>query len=101
MDNTQLGLVDNCIRNIRDVYRYHRQTLDDIDDTKQRQDKLCQLNILEQVANVCHTNAVQDAWKRGQNLNVHGWIFGISDGILKNLGVSCSGQEQLSSIYRL
>jgi len=101
MDNTPLGLVDNWIRNIRDVYRYHRQTLDDINDTKQRQDKLCELNVLEQVANVCHTNVVQDAWKRGQNLNVHGWIFGISDGILKDLGVSCSGQEQLSSIYRL
>jgi len=101
MENKQLGLVDNWIRNIRDVYRYHRKALNSIDDEKQRQDKLCELNVLEQVANVCHTNVVQDAWKRGQNIHVHGWIFSISDGILKDLGASISGQEQLSPIYRI
>jgi len=99
MCSQELGLVDNWIHSIKDIYHRHHDELQDLDDD-QRLDKLCELNVIAQVANVCHTNIVQDAWKRGQKLTVHGWIFSIHDGILQDLNTSCSGPENIPTVYR-
>ena len=85
------GLIDNWLRHIRDVYRFHRGQLDEIDDPAMRRDRLCELNVIEQVANVCNTTIVSNAWKAGQPLNVHGWIYRLEDGLLKDLDVTAVG----------
>lgn len=96
----EFGLIDNWLRHIKDVYRVHEAAFDGLDES-QRIDLLCELNVAEQVANVCHTTIVQNAWKRGQPLSVHGFIYSLSDGILKDLGVNISGLEELAPIYRV
>jgi carbonic anhydrase len=85
------GLVDNWLRHIQDVRQGHAATLDAIDDDERRIDRLCELNVGEQVSNVCRTSIVEDAWARGQSLTVHGWIYGIHDGLLRDLKVTTSG----------
>lgn len=87
------GLIDNWLRHIRDVYRFHRNELDAIEDPEQRKDRLCELNVIEQVANVCNTTIVQDAWEFEQELTVHGWIYSLEDGLLQDLGVTVSGRN--------
>jgi carbonic anhydrase len=82
------GLVDNWLRHIEDVQQQHVQPLRSIADPAQRVDRLCELNVIEQVANVCRTSIVEDAWARGQPLTVHGWIYGIHDGLLRDLNVT-------------
>ena len=77
MQNQELGLIDNWLRNIKDVYFKYREQLDAIEDEHERFDYLCELNVAEQVANVCHTTIIQNAWRKGQELAVHGWIYGI------------------------
>lgn len=79
------GLVDNWLRYIREIYTKHRQELDTIQDEHKRIDKLCELNVIEQVAHVCDTTVLQNAWQRGQQVSVHGWIYDISDGLLRHL----------------
>ncbi len=101
MDSRPQGLVDNWLRHIRDIYQKYEFTLDRIADPKRRSDKLCELNVIEQVSNVCHTTIVQDAWRRGQGLTVHGWIYGLEHGLLRDLHVCVSGADELSSIYRM
>jgi carbonic anhydrase len=96
----QLGLIDNWLRNIKDIYVRHQPELDAIVDAKQRGDRLCELNVIEQVKNVCHTTIVQNAWAAGQSLSVHGLIYGLSDGLLRDLAVRITNPEQLSRIYR-
>lgn len=101
MENCDHGLIDNWLRHIRDVYRYHQEKFEAVQSEKERLDLLCELNVIEQVANVCHTTIVQNAWKSGQKLAVHGWIYGIEDGILKDLDVCTSGIDQIPLNYRL
>lgn len=101
MENKTHGLIDNWLRNIKDVYQGHRERLDAIRDNREKLDLLCELNVVDQVANVCHTTIVQDAWRRGQALAVHSWIYSIQDGLLRDLNFSFSGQEQIPPIYRL
>jgi carbonic anhydrase len=101
MANTELGLIDNWLRSIKDVYQQHRAQLDAIADEDTRVDRLCELNIAQQVANVCHTTIVQNAWRRGAELSVHGFVYGIQDGLLRDLGFNYTGIEQLPPIYRL
>jgi carbonic anhydrase len=91
MENVSHGLIDNWLRHIRDVYRYYSDQLDAIDDLTERQDRLCELNVIEQVANVCSTTMVTNAWERGQDLHVHGWIYRLEDGLLHDLGVTATG----------
>lgn len=88
VDGSELGLIDNWLRHIRDVYRLYRNELDAIDNMEQRYDKLCELNVIEQVANVCNTTIVREAWERGQKLAVHGCVYSIKDGLLKDLYVT-------------
>jgi carbonic anhydrase len=101
MDSRPQGLVDNWLRHIRDVYQKYETMLERITNEEHRADKLCELNVIEQVANVCHTTLVQDAWKRGQELAVHGWIYALENGLLRDLHVCVQSAEELSSIYRM
>lgn len=101
LDNRDLGLIDNWLRNIKDVYQRYHKKLETLTDETDRLNALCELNVVEQVANVCHTTIVQNAWKRGQDLTVHGWIYSIEDGILRDLKATFSGQHQVPPIYRL
>lgn len=96
-----LGLIDNWLRHIRDVALWNREELAALDDQKARTDRLCELNVEAQVANVCHTTIVQDAWRRGQALTVHGWVYSLSDGLLRDLGVMVESADQIPPEYRL
>jgi carbonic anhydrase len=83
------GLIDNWLRHVADVAEKHAEELDSLAE-ESRIDRLCELNVAEQVANVCHTTVVRDAWARGQDLTVHGLVYGLQDGLLRDLGVSVS-----------
>lgn len=100
MENRQLGIVDYWVRNIRDIYFKNQDLMDLIDDETTRLNRLCELNVMEQVSHVAHTNIVQNAWKRGQELSIHGWIYGIHDGILRNLMEPVTCIEQVAEQYR-
>lgn len=101
MSNQKFGLIDNWLRNIKDIYRQHHEKLEAIADEEQRVNVFCELNVVEQVNNVCHTTIVQDAWDRGQELAVHGWIYSLRNGWLKDLNVCVTGKDQLEDIYRI
>ena len=88
--NERLGLIDNWLRHVQDVVAKHRQNMTALDSEAARHHRLCELNVVQQVENVCQTTAVRDAWARGQALTVHGWIYDVADGILQDLGVSMS-----------
>ena len=88
MSNLQFGLIDNWLRHVQDVVHEHEEELAKIEDENERLDRLCELNVIEQVRNVGRTTIVQSAWQRGQELVVHGWIYGLQDGLLRDLGVS-------------
>jgi len=93
------GLVDNWLMHIRDVSNKHIKLLDEVKDEKEKMDFLSELNVIEQALNVCQTTIVQDAWTEGKNLTVHGWIYGLHDGLLDDLGICVSGKEELLDIY--
>lgn len=96
-----LGLIDNWLRHIRDVHLWNRDELAAIPDLNARADRLAELNVEVQVANVCHTTIVQDAWARGQSLTIHGWIYALHDGLLRDLGMVIESPDQLPPEYRL
>ncbi|WP_346837227.1 carbonate dehydratase [Microbulbifer sp. SAOS-129_SWC] len=98
LENSQLGLIDNWLRHIQDVRDKHH-TLIDLFQQKERMDLLCELNVLEQVIHVCQTTIVRDAWRRGQPLSVNGWVYGLKDGLVHDLGISISGPEKIAEIY--
>ena len=100
MENKDHGLIDNWLQNIKDVYRYHQIQIDAIANKKDKLNLLCEFNVVEQVANVCHTTVVQKAWKNKQDLTVHGWIYNIEDGILKDLGVCITGVEEMNQMQK-
>lgn len=101
MENSEHGLIDNWLRHIKDVYRFHQQEIDALAGDREKRDRLCELNVMEQVANVCHTTIVQNAWKSGQELTVHGWIYRVNDGILKDLDVCTTGIHEIPRIQRI
>ena len=101
MKDQQLGLIDGWLRSIRDLYYENREVLALLPTEEERVDRLCELNVIQQVANVGHTNIVQNAWHRGQSLSVHGCIYGIKDGRWKSLNTTISGLDQLPPQYRL
>jgi carbonic anhydrase len=98
--NRRVGLADNWLRHIQDVQAKHAALLGAIADTEKRVDRLCELNVIEQVANVCQTTIVRDAWDRGQKLAVHGWIYGLKDGLLRDLSTTIEGPERIAEAYR-
>ncbi len=97
----QLGLIDNWLRHIRDVRQKHGKALGALESESERIDRLCELNVVEQVRNVCHTTMVQSAWERGQQLAVHGWIYGLSDGLLQDLEVTAASVDEIDQAYRV
>lgn len=101
MAHQPLGLIDNWLRHIRDVALWNREELAAIPSFDARADRLAELNVEAQVANVCHTTIVQDAWRRGQTVTIHGWIYSLKDGLLKDLGLVIESPEQLPDEYRL
>jgi len=101
MASQPLGLIDNWLRHIRDVHLWNREELAVIVDPEARTNRLAELNVLAQVANVCHTTIVQDAWRRGQKVTVHGWIYALADGLLRDLGTVVESQDQIPEEYRL
>lgn len=101
MQAQPLGLIDNWLRHIRDVHLWNREELNAIEDPNKRADRLAELNVESQVANVCHTTIVQDAWNRGQSLTVHGWIYSLHDGLLRDLGLVVESPAQIPPEYRL
>ena len=100
LTNRRVGLADNWLRHIQDVQAKHAALLGGIADTEQRVDRLCELNVIEQVANVCQTTIVRDAWDRGQRLVVHGWIYGLRDGLLRDLSTTIDAPSRIADMYR-
>ena len=100
LGDRQFGLVDNWLRNIRDVYYNSREQFSDSLSPREKVNLLCELNVAQQVANVSHTNIVQNAWDAGQELAIHGWIYDINDGLLKQLTPIISSVEQIPEQYR-
>lgn len=98
LDNVRIGLADNWIRHIQDVRDRHRQLLNLLPEGK-RLDALVALNVVEQVVNVCQSTVLQDAWGRGQSISVHGWVYGIHDGLLQDLHITVSGLDGLEALY--
>lgn len=95
----RIGLSDNWLRHVQDVHQKHEALLAAAPAGDARHERLCELNVIEQVANVCQTTIVQDAWTRGQELMIHGLIYGLQDGLLRNLNVSIGGMPELARIY--
>jgi carbonic anhydrase len=94
----KLGLVDNWLQHVRDVRRRHERHLAALATEEERHDRLCELNVLEQVSNVSQTTIVRDAWQQGRELAVHGWIYDIRDGLLRDLNICVAGEEELATL---
>ena len=97
MDDQRLGLVDNWLRHVGDVMLKRAEALQRIADPAARHARLCELNVIEQAVNVCQTTVVQDAWERGQPLSVHGWIYGLNDGLVRDLGLGITERAGTAS----
>jgi carbonic anhydrase len=95
--NSKLGLIDNWLRHVQDVIRKHEALLVETKEGAERLSRLCELHVIEQVANVCQTTIVQQAWAQGQDLTVHGWIYSLEDGLLRDLNVGISSQEEFEA----
>lgn len=100
LDGSQHGLIDNWLGSLQDIHARHRDALAKVSG-EARVDLLCELNVQAQVSNVCRTRIVQNAWARGQELNVHGWIYSVRDGLLKDLDVTMSESAQLDPVYKI
>jgi len=100
MGSKHHGIVDNWIRSIRDAYVSHADELEHLP-LDERQNRLCELNVIRQVDNMCHTGIVQKAWERGASLSVHGWIYSLSDGLLHDLKVTKSSLQDIAPLYRI
>jgi carbonic anhydrase len=94
LEDVELGLIDNWLRHIQDIAGLYKKTLDGISDSNSRLSRLCELNVIEQVVNAAETTFVQKAWKNDQQIRIHGWIYELSDGIFRDLGVTVQSDEQ-------
>ena len=97
--NSKLGMIDNWLRHVQDVKHKHKEALEAISNDQTLVNRMCELNVLEQVVNVCQTTVVQDAWNRGQDLAVHSWIYGLKDGLLRDLGMCVTAPEELEPLH--
>lgn len=100
LEDVELGLIDNWLRHIQDIAQLYQETLDQIPDSKERLNRLCELNIIEQVMNTAETTFVQRGWKNGSKISVHGWIYALKDGIISELDVCVSNAEDLKDLRR-
>ena len=99
LTDKRVGLADNWLRHVKDVHQKHERYLGDLIPTPKRQDRLCELNVIEQVVNVCQTTSVQDAWSRGQTVTVHGWVYDLKDGLVRDMGISIASFDELEQRY--
>jgi len=101
MGNDSVGIIDNWIRHIKDVYRFHHTELDAIEDENERFNRFVELNVIEQVYDLAKTSIVQSAWKKGQELSIHGWVYGLNSGYVTDLNVNFSSDKDLDNVYQL
>jgi carbonic anhydrase len=101
MGNDSIGIIDNWIRHIKDIYRLHHQYLDSIVDENERFNKFVEINVKEQVYDLAKTSIVQAAWNSGQELTIHGWVYGLNSGFVTDLGVNFSSDKEVSGVYQL
>jgi carbonic anhydrase len=99
LSNERIGLCDNWLRHVQDVREQHDEQLLGVPGTTERIDRLCELNVIEQVTHVCQTSIVQDAWQRGQSVQVHGWIYGLHNGLVRDLGYTVGGPDRVRDRY--
>lgn len=98
--NNRYGLIDNWLRHIQDVNQKYRTIVESAGNIDQQIDRLCELNVIEQTLNVCETTIIQDAWARGQSLRVHGWIYGLKDGLIRDLNITMDTPNNIYGIYQ-
>ena len=100
LENRRVGLADNWLHHVGDVHHKHEARVAAVIPTARRIDRLCELNVIEQVANVCQTTIVGDAWDRGQRLSVHGWVYGLEDGLVHDLRTTVTGRDETAARYQ-
>jgi carbonic anhydrase len=101
MKNVHVGIIDNWIRHIKDVYRLNQQELDAIENEDLRFKRFVELNVIEQVNDLAKTSIVQGAWKKNQKIGIHGWVYGLEDGLIKDLNVTMWDESNLPPVYKL
>lgn len=101
MGNSQIGLIDNWIRHIKDVYRFHHEELNAIQNEKDRFNRFVEVNVAEQVLDLAKTTIVQNAWGKGQQVHLHGWVYDIHDGLINDLNVTLKDNKSLNEVYQL
>lgn len=101
MQNKSIGLIDNWLRHIKDVYRLHKNELDAIENETERFNRFVELNVVEQVFDLAKTSIVQNAWKNNQELQLHGWVYGLDTGLIKDLIVNINNDSELDKVYQL
>jgi carbonic anhydrase len=100
LNGERVGLADNWLRHVQDVHAKHEPRVAATPRGAQRVDRLCELNVIEQVANVCQTTIMRDAWERGQEVTVHGWVYGLRDGLVRDLNTSASSPAEAAAAYQ-
>lgn len=101
LHDMRFGLIDNWLRNVQDVRNKHRGLLEAVSAGELQEDRLCELNVIEQAMNVCETTVIREAWARGQEVRVHGWIYGLKDGLVRNLRMEAGSEAELQGAYDL
>ena len=101
MTNKHVGIIDNWIRHIKDVYRFHQKELNEIEDEKARFNRFVELNVVEQVLDLAKTSIVQGAWESGQEVHVHGWVYDVKDGLINDLKITIKDNKNLADVYQL
>jgi carbonic anhydrase len=101
MTNKHFGLIDNWIRHIKDVYRFHHEELNTIKDEKARLNRFIELNVFEQVNDLAKTSIIQSAWEKDQKIHIHGWVYDVADGFVKDLGINLTDNNSLQDVYQL
>jgi carbonic anhydrase len=99
MQNLKMGLIDNWLRHVQDVMKKHEALLAEVADESKRLERLCELNVIEQVLSVSQTTIMQNAWERGQKIAVNGWIYGLQDGLLRELNICITGRNEMFVVY--
>jgi carbonic anhydrase len=100
LGNKQYGLIDNWLRNIKDVFRFHKAELDQIENELEKTNRLVELNVIEQVGNLSKTTIIQNAWKNNQIIHLHGWVYDVNDGIINDLNVNLKCMKDMQAIYK-
>lgn len=101
MGNQHIGLIDNWIRHIKNVYRFHAKELNAIEDETQRFDRFVELNVFEQVQDLAKTSIIQNAWEKDQEVSIHGWVYGVHNGLIKDLDITITDNNRLADVYQL